>query len=402
MKKKDVQKLPKTPGVYLFKKKGMKTPLYVGKATVLSERVKSYFNKDVIDSRGPAIIKMVEEATEIETIPTDSVLEALLLETDLIKKLKPRYNVKERDDKSHNFVVITKEDYPQVLLMRGKALHDEDAGHFQKIYGPFPHSGELREALKIIRKVFPWRDGKCIPGQGKPCFNRQIELCPGVCTREISKREYNFYTRNIKLFLSGKKKEVIANLTKKMGVLSKQKNFEEAAVLRNKIFALKHIHDVALLKREDIRVKKGERVEAYDIAHLSGTDVVGVMVVMKGGSLSKNDYRKFKLKNQKNDDVGNLREILSRRFNHDEWEFPDLIVIDGGKGQINAAKEILKEQKISQIPIVSVVKDKRHKPHRFLGSSYYVKTQKDNIILINQEAHRFAISYHREKRRKKW
>ena len=181
MKRKDLsKKLSDTPGVYFFKKRRGRMPLYIGKATSLRDRVHSYFNSKITSIRGERIIKMLEEAHVVSVIKTDSVLEALLLETELIKKFKPPYNEREKDDKSYNYIAITKEEFPIVLLIRGRQLSQKDEADFRSVFGPFPHGRELKEAMRILRKLFPWRDTKCVPppagGQGNPCFNRQINL----------------------------------------------------------------------------------------------------------------------------------------------------------------------------------------------------------------------------------
>lgn len=401
MQKKDIKKLPSAPGVYMFKKKRARSPLYVGKATSLKDRVKSYFNTDIIKSRGPAIVKMVEEAQGVDFIRTDSVLEALVLESEMIKKFKPKYNVKERDDKSFNYIATTKEEFPIVQLVRGKELFGSDHSAFRKIFGPYPNPGELKVAMNILRKIFPWRDKKCEVGQGKPCFSRQIGLCPGVCTGEATKTDYLFTVRNLELFLTGGKKEVVKNYEKKMKTLAKMNMFERAGELRNKIFALNHIQDIALLKKEQkVQAAEGDRIEAYDIAHSSGGQAVGVMVVLRGGRLLKSEYRKFKIRSGKGwDDTGNLREVLQRRFNHPEWTFPKIVVVDGGTAQVNAAMRVISGLSLS-IHVASVIKDECHKAKKLTGPAKILEKFKDDILLINEEAHRFAISYHRHLRQK--
>jgi excinuclease ABC subunit C len=216
--------LPDEPGIYFFKQ-GTDI-LYIGKATSLRDRVRSYFSLDLIKTRGPHIVDMVFKADSLEHIKTDSVLEALILEANLIKKYQPNYNSKEKDDKSFNYVVITREAYPQVLLVRGKDLDE----HFPKkemkyVFGPYPHGLELKEGLRIIRRIFPYRDARCVPLSGKPCFNRQIGLCPGVCTGEISIKEYGRIIRNIKLLFEGKNHALIRTLTKEMKICAKEQAF---------------------------------------------------------------------------------------------------------------------------------------------------------------------------------
>ena len=389
--------LPDAPGVYLFLGKNRKI-LYIGKATSLKDRVKSYFVRDVLMTRSPLVAKMLEEVEKIEFIETNSVLEALLLEASMIKKSQPIYNSKEKDDKSYNYVTITKEDFPKVVVTRGSGT-----------YGPFPHGGELKEALKIVRKIFPYRDSKC-KLNGKPCFNAQIGLCPGPCAGRISKKNYKKIIRHLNLFFEAKKPQLIKSLEKEMRLFAKGQKFEEAEKVKKQIFALEHIQDIALLKHDleaSTNLPAGEagnleahfRIEAYDIAHTSGTNVVGVMVVVEDGELAKGQYRKFRIHDDQNNDTANLKEVLTRRFTHPEWRFPSLIVVDGGKGQINVTKEVLGKAGLD-IAVASVVKDEKHKAREILGKSVLSRALDKSILLANNEAHRFAISYHRKLRGK--
>src|SRR3989344_1080708 len=240
--------LPDAPGIYFFKN-GPKI-LYIGKATSLKDRVKSYFARDILMTRSPLIVKMLAEAKKIEFIETDSVLEALILEANEIKKHQPYYNSREKDDKSYSFVVVTKEDFPRIILKRGREL-GENAMIYHSVFGPFPHMGELREGLKIIRKIFSFRDAKCkITAKLKPCFNAQLGLCPGPCAGWISKIDYRKQIRNIKLFFEGQKDTLIKTLEKEMKSLAKKQEFEKADEIKKKIFALDHIQDIALIKQE--------------------------------------------------------------------------------------------------------------------------------------------------------
>jgi excinuclease ABC subunit C len=401
--KKKVANLPDTPGVYFFfgsPKRGgggSGNILYIGKATSLRSRVRSYFSGDILEKRSPLIAKMVMEARDINFEKTDSVLEALILEANLIKKHSPPFNTAEKDQKSWNFVVMTKEDFPQILLVRQREI---EIGKFEhKIkhqFGPFTHGQELREALKIIRKIFPYRDNKCNPNQGRPCFNRQIGLCPGVCTCEVTKAEYAKTIRNIKLIFEGRKSDLMRSLQKEMKMYASGREFEKADETKRKIFTLKHIHDISLLRNSTLETQDSNfRIEAYDIAHISGTSVVGVMTVVEGGEVKKSDYRKFKISSEKNNDVAALREVLSRRLNHSEWRFPDLVVVDGGEAQLNVARAELESRGLN-IPVSSVVKNERHKPMEIRGVLF--ADRKHEILLANSEAHRFAIKYHRNLR----
>ena len=385
------KKFPDNPGVYFFMGKRNKI-LYAGRATSLRSRVASYFNKDTLFSRGPIIARMVLESRDVKFIKTDSVLEAIILEANLIKKHQPPYNTKEKSDKSFNYIVVTKEDFPRVLVVRGK---DIDFKKRYAIFGPFPQGAVLKEALKIIRKIFPFRD-KCSPGAGKPCFDRQIGLCPGVCAGEIPKEEYRKTIANIKLFLSGKKKTVIKKLAKEMAECAKRHEFEKAGSIKKTIFSLKHIHDVSLIKNpvSNYAVSAEERIEGYDIAHISGKWNVGVMTVVKNGTPEKASYRKFKIRKTSGGDTGALQEVLARRLKHKEWTMPSIIVMDGGVAQKGVAEKAVRMFGLN-IPVVSVVKNEKHKPKNILGDRGLIDKHKNEILLVNSEAHRFALKYHR-------
>lgn len=400
------KKLPDTPGVYFFLG-GKKEILYIGKATSLKNRVKSYFADDVALKRSRLIEKMVTEAKTLEWTETDSVLEALILESNLIRTHKPTYNTISKDDKSYNHLVITNETLPRVLIVRGKDLTERFAeGELQAVFGPFTSSPMLREALKIVRRLFKFYDTKVPVGKerskmarGAVTFNRQINVYPG----ENDAQEYRKNIRHIKLFFEGKKKKVINELRQEMNALAKALRFEEAEQVKRKIFALTHIQDVALLK-DDARIYRDERVlriEAYDVAHLMGDDMVGVMTVVEGGQTKNNDYRKFKIKTvSKSNDPAALREVLERRFTHTEWPTPQILVVDGSTAQRRVAEAVIKKAKLV-IPVVAVVKDNRHKPIRVLGPKKLLADHKNAILLANAEAHRFAVAYHRQKRTKR-
>lgn len=402
MKKQDLftLKLPDNPGVYFFMSKD-KEILYIGKATSLKDRVRSYFNPDLKQTRGLRLVTMVTIADTVIYQKTDSVLESLLLESKLIKKYSPVYNTKEKDNKSFSCIVITKEIFPRVLVMRIRDFEKKFSKKECKVvYGPFASLVQLREAMKIIRKMFPYRD-RCEVNQGRQCFNAQIHLCPGVCVGNITKEDYKKNITNICKFFCGKKNEIKKSLERDMKNYSKKHLFEEAALVRNTLFALEHIKDVSLIKEEEIVSFKDNdfRIEAYDVAHISGTSRVGVMVVLEGKEKAKNEYRKFKLKENVNNDYEGLRQIIVRRFFHKEWQNPDLIVIDGGNTHKQFAEKVLAGLGLL-IPCVSVVKDEKHKPKDILGDRVFTENYKKEILLINAESHRFAISYHKTLRDK--
>lgn len=391
---KKLKSLPDAPGVYFFLAKNKKI-LYIGKATSIRSRVKSYFAKDIADVRSPLIAQMVTQAAYIDHKSTDSVLEAIILEADLIKKFRPEFNTKEKDDKSFYCVTISKEEFPIIRLVRKKDITSD-----QLFYGPYPESLSIKEGLKIIQKIFPFRDEKCKIGK-KPCFNYQIGLCPGTCIGKIDRKTYSTTIRNIKLFFEGKKGALIKLLNKEMKQLIETEEFEEAVIKRNQIWALEHIQDVSLLKRESVvdineHKKSVFRIESYDIAHMGGKDMVGVMTVMEDGELNKSEYRKFIIKNfSKSNDTGALNEMLTRRIKHTEWRSADLIVIDGGQAQLNTAQRLLENTSV-----VAVVKDENHNAREIIGDKVLVEKYKKEIIQINAETHRYAINFHKRLRNK--
>ena len=413
-------KIPDKSGVYFFKKN--KEILYIGKATSLKDRVKSYFGKDLIGTRGPILVDMVFQASKIDYQTTDSVLEAIILEANLIKKHQPKYNTKEKSDKSFNFVCITKEGLPKVVIVRGKNLNPS---FYSGIYGPYTSPTQLREAVKIIRRIFPFLDEK---SKNYMEFYKQINLVPDLDDRKM----YLQNIRNIKLFFAGKKPQIFENLKKEMKEYAKNNEFEKAGEIKRQIFALQHINDIALLKTNSFadnkifdpapffgRIKGDKvgpsdtkisssaslfRIEAYDIAHMGGKNMVGVMTVVEdglpaqAGEVVKSEYKKFKIRTQTDaNDTGALKEVLERRLAHTEWPYPSLIVVDGGMAQINVAKAVLKQIN-QEISVVSVLKDERHKPKEIMGDQEFAVKYKREILLANSEAHRFAIAYHKKMR----
>jgi excinuclease UvrABC nuclease subunit len=407
MQKANLDKLdvPDTPGVYFFLSEKREI-LYIGKATSLRNRVRSYFSSDIIEKRSVLIYNMVSEAATVEWTETGSVLEAMILEANLIRTHKPRANTRSKDDKSYNHVIITEEEWPRLLVVRGKDLTEKFADNeIAHTFGPFPNGQLLREALKIVRRIFKFYDTKRPLGEerskvtkGKIDFNRQIGLYPHTQSRET----YLKTIRHLELFFSGKKEELLAELEKDMMRYAKEEQFEEASRIKKQMFALTHIQDVALLK-DDARIYRDEkrfRIEAYDVAHLQGEDMVGVMTVMESGIPAKHEYRKFKIKQYtKANDPGALREMITRRLTHDEWPTPQLIVVDGNQVQKGVVETVLQEAGRS-LPVVGVVKDATHKPKAIIGSQELINKHKDIILMANAEAHRFAIEFHKKRRRK--
>ncbi len=423
---------PNSPGVYFFLGEktrrrqgyGGQRPIYIGRAGSLKKRIASYFR-----TKDPRISEMVQLARGLKFEKTKTLLEAIILEANMIKKYWPKYNVQEKDNKSFDYLVITNpsagsgrgENYPKVLTVRGRELEkylprrsNAKAGGVGglKIFGPYQSYRLLRTALGLVRRIFPF--GKCSPGQGKPCFDQQIGLCPGICVDAISQKDYKKNIDNIALFFGGQRKRLLKNL--------KKQNPE-------KIKALEQVNDVALLQgRENITtdavVNKNKRfgdksvfgrIEGYDISHLSGKNPVGAMVVFEGGEKNPSQNRLFKIKNFTTDavvsmrrnynDLAMLREVLERRLNHKEWTLPDIVFVDGGLNQVKAAKEILNKRNIF-VPIVGLAKIGGHSASAYTEDKLIIantkKSNRDLLITskkifqaVRNEAHRFAINFNR-------
>ena len=389
--------LPDTPGVYIMKGADGRV-LYVGKAGNLRRRVSSYFERP----HDVRIETLVRKIKKIAHRKTDTALEALILEARLIKSLMPPFNVREKDDKSFLYFRITKEKFPRVLLVRGK---DAAGG---KTFGPFTSASNAREALRILRKIFPWNthEPERIGTFKRPCFDYEIGLCPGTCIGTVTVAEYRKTVGRLTLFFEGKKKAVLRTLQKDMAVASKALEFEKAEKFRRQIFALRHIRDTALISDSPVLAERGSmqgmgggangayRIEGYDISDISGTSAVGSMVVFEDGEPNKNEYRKFRIRTvfQPND-VGMLTEVLTRRFKRHDWPMPDLVLIDGGVAQASAARRVLLRARL-RIPIISIVKGPERKRNDVIGA-VPKGVQKATLIRVRDEAHRFAIKYHK-------
>lgn len=370
--KEQVKKVSKSPGVY-FWLDGKGKILYVGRATSLRNRLSQYFLPRV-DVR---IKEMVSLAKKIKVIETGTLLEAIILEAKNIKKYWPKYNIKDRDDRSFIYIIIPKKDYSAPKMIRGKDLSSYPLAT-NEIFGPYQSGSLIKNALRIIRRIFPY--GTCTPNSGKACFDYQVGLCPGSCLGKISKKDYRKNIKNISLLLQGKKEMLLKKLSKE--------NPDQAR-------ALKHLQDVSLLEKDSNISEIGyQRIEAYDISHLSGKEAYGSMVVLNSyGEPDKKEYRLFKIKNEfLNDDMRALEEVLSRRLEHKEWSTPDLILIDGGKPQIDFLLKTFKKynfknfvglSKFSGDELVFSLGIKENEKKK-------IKEIKNFLLLARDEAHRFA------------
>lgn len=471
--------MPTQPGVYRFLDEN-NTILYVGKAKDLKSRVSSYFTQSA--DLGEKTRILVSQIARIEITVVESELESLLLEAYYIKKFRPKYNIRLSDDKSYPLIKITKKDeYPAVLFAR--KMDDPKAAYF----GPYPNSGAVKLVLKTLRRAFPYVSALNHPK--RVCLYHHLRLCPcpPVYASEELKKEYRRNISNIIRVLEGKSQIVVKELQKEMEELSKKGKFEEAAELKRKILALQIItqpahrpfeYDVNPNLRSDIREKELQglknaleekglvtqelmRIECYDISNIQGTNATGSLVVLTNGEIDKSQYRKFKIhKDGKPNDFAMMQEMLERRLRHDEWPNPDLIIVDGGKGQLSSAIEAM-QNKNTYFPIIGLAKreetiilptsqsffKQRGEATELISSSFIAKKQPPNsedsaqprnvpvttslpsnyklsklygtneenfieislpknspslhlIQRIRNEAHRFAITYHRKLRSK--
>jgi len=425
--------LPDSPGVYFYFDSADRL-LYVGKATSLKHRVGSYFSSKRLD---PRIEEMVSHIDRIDYMETPSVLEALVLEANQIKAKKPKYNVLERDDKSYLYLCITNEPFPRPMFYRGHELEKFDVKPFEKalspkakkkflrVFGPYVSGVSLKRALELVRPMFPWStcaapqqtspDPSLARRGGRGCFDYQLHKCPGVCVGAISQKDYRKIIKQLIQFFDGRKTTIVRDMKKEMITASKKLKFEEASILSKKIFALEHIRDVALLTREDYALpiqplSQGEidvhgRIEAYDISNISGKEAVGSMVVAYNGRPDNSEYRRFKIKlKDQPDDFGMMREVLERRM-HNDWDTPDLIVLDGGKGQLSVIIDLFETLNI-KIPVVGLAKRFETVVYKYNGDFVEVNLPRTNEGLkllqrLRNEAHRFAQKYHHHLRLKK-
>ncbi|OGY23854.1 MAG: hypothetical protein A2126_00550 [Candidatus Woykebacteria bacterium GWB1_45_5] len=402
---------PEAPGVYIFKDKRGK-PLYIGKAVNIKKRIKSHFSPRGALTKGR---NLLEKTTNVEAIVVDSEIEALILEANLIKKFKPHFNAQLKDDKDYLYIKITTDRFPKVLTGRKKDLISA------KIYfGPFPSATKVRETLRTLRRVFPY--SICKPNQKRACLHYHLGLCPGVCVGKINEGDYWKNIKALVLFLKGQKIKVINDLQRELGRYSKNQRFEEAASIQKKIEALYYItkptrsifeyleEDPRKLREKELKdlakilglAVQPRRIECFDISNIGGKEAAGSMVVLTDGGADKDEYRRFKIKKIKGaNDPAMLAEVINRRFKHN-WPKPDLLVVDGGRGQLNATLSVLNQQNL-EIPSVGLAKrfEELYLPER--KRPLRISRQSDALKLIQRvrdEAHRFALRYHRSLRRK--
>lgn len=408
-----IKDLPDTPGVYLFFD-AAKELIYVGKATSLHSRVRSYW---IGTKTMRPIEQLINEVKSVKTISTDSALEAIILEGNYIKKYRPKYNVDWKDDKSWNYILITRDLYPKVLTLREhewKQVSDnERKKKYLGWYGPYPGL-KTKDTLRLLQKLFYF--STCEPKAKRPCLYYQMGQCLGVCTGEITPTDYRKKVINpLMLFLSGSKRKVLVSWEKAMVVSAKKEDYETAGRLRDQIKSLEKIQDIALLNKswvkdelpEANRAFAVERIEGYDISNLGETGKVGSLVVFDNRGPIKSEYKKFNIKTVAGQsDVGCLQEVLSRRLRHVDWPLPEIFLIDGGLPQVNATRKIFQLTK-TDLPIVGIAKGPKRDKDEFIlanvrmGSEIdkWIKKNKNLLIQVRDEAHRFAINFQKSKRK---
>lgn len=404
--KEKLSRLPVQPGVYIFKGDAGKV-LYVGKASSLRNRVRSYFQRS--KDHGPRIEALVAKIRGIDWITTATEAEALLYESNLIKEHQPKYNVSLRDSKTYPLIKITmSEEFPRVMVARGRK---SDGSIY---FGPYTEAALLHQAVKVIRNIFMFRTCAALPK--KACVYEDLGLCSAPCEGKISKEEYGERIKYVILFIEGKKGELIKKLTEKMRRLAGEEKFEEAAEVRNQIEAL----STAVHKRagtgpaglgelaEVLGMKKTPaRIEAFDISNIRGEEACGSMVTFRDGMPEKSKYRMFRIKEVKGqDDYAMMREVVRRRYMgslKDKLPAPDLIIIDGGRGHLSAAAHEISIAGLRDVPIIGIAKTFEHvyTLDRDLPIALPPSSKALQLIQrIRDESHRFAIRYHHILRRK--
>lgn len=390
----------------------------MGKAINLRKRVSSYFlNKDL----GEKTRALVSQIEKIKTISVNSEVESFLLEERLIKKYTPRYNINLKDGKSYPLLKITvKEKYPAVVVIRKK--DDLKSLYF----GPYTSASSLRTVLKLLRKIFPYQS--VVNHSNRLCLYYHLGLCP--CPSVTKDENYKKTIKHIVKFLNGNTKQLVKDLGKERKDYSKSEDFENAAIIQKKIDAINLITSpfykpfeyennpnfksdirqaelnslIEILNNNGLFVKKLDKIECYDISNISGTNSTASMVVLTNGEKDTSSYRRFKIRrfyNNKPNDFAMMQEVLERRLKHLEWQMPNLIVVDGGKGQVSSAKEVLDKLE-SDIPLIGLAK----RDEIIITSNLEeIKLPKDSkalltIMRIRDEAHRFAITYHKKLRSK--
>jgi excinuclease ABC subunit C len=421
-----VKEFPQTPGVYLFKDLAGRV-IYVGKAKNLRARASSYFLKAAADDRRTA--ELVREIADADYLDAESEVDALLMEARLIKDVQPRFNVELKDDKTFPYLEIhVREDFPRVEFTR------EPHHRGTRLYGPFPSAGSLRGAIQVLQKIFKFRTCSLDIQDGderwrwfRPCLLASIQQCTAPCNLRITKEDYRKDIHRLRMFLEGNKAGVLDEMRTEMREAADALRFERAARLRDEIRMLENLDKRGELDthvqpevffidpkkglaglKKTLKLRQAPRtIEGVDIAHLGGQDTVASVVQFIDGLPFKPGYKRYRIRGVEGiDDFASLREVISRRFKRlsDEGEvFPDLLLIDGGKGQLAAGMEAFHSLGIQPPTVVSLAKREeevflpgRDEPLRLSRHAYALRL----LQYVRDEAHRFAQHYHHLLRRK--
>lgn len=410
--KQKLNKLPAKPGVY-FHKNAAGEIIYVGKAAILKNRVRQYFQNSKKDAKTTAL---VAEIADTDWIVVDTEIDALFLESEMIKRYMPKWNILLRDDKTVSYVRINMNDeVPYVSFTRNPI--DDKATYI----GPFYGKTAIERAVRSLRKVFPYYSR---PYDGKKTLNTDLNLTPGIEVSKTTPKDYKKNLRKLIRYLEGDREKLIRELEKTMHDEANKGNYELAAEARDQLFGLKELKrkivfsdkefldissDQALKQLQEMLglEEPPKRIEGYDISHQSGTNTVASMVVFINGASARNEYRKFKIRTSTNDDVKSMIEVISRRLKHTEWNLPDLIILDGSINQVNAVVLLTEPY---NIPVIGRDKSGNHSKSAgvkiVVPSKGLLPLDSDShvaklIARIDEEAHRFAITYHSLLKRKK-
>ena len=412
-----LKELPKEPGVYFHKNREGEV-IYVGKAAILRNRVRQYFQSP--ERKDAKTRALVAEIDDTDWIVVDTEMDALFLESEMIKRYMPKWNILLRDDKTVSYVRIDmKSEVPYVSMTRNP---DDDGAEY---YGPYYGKEAIQRSLRILRKIFPYYDK---PYNGRKTLNTDLGLTPGIEVGRTTPHDYKRNLRQMISYLKGNRKKLLRNIEKAMYEAAGNGEYEKAAELRNQLFGLKGMgtkivfsdkefldisSDQALGDLQEILglKKPPVRIEGYDISHQSGKNVVGSMVCFINGTADRTKYRRFKLRKQQNNDPESMHEVLMRRLHHlKDWGQPDLIVLDGSVGQLSAVRTELAE---AGVPVIGRDKSGDHSKNARVrivipeGTEDYrmVELAPDShiaklIARIDDESHRFAIQYHTLLKRK--
>lgn len=410
----DLKKIPKLPGVYIYKDNSGKI-IYIGKAINLFKRVSQYFQRD--DALGYKTNQLVSQIADVSYQVVNSEIEALVLESSLIKQYRPKFNSQLKDDKSYVYITITKDKFPLIHPAFKSNLNNKNI-----FFGPFPDSPSVKSLLKTIRTIFPYYSK---PHGNKLCLYCHLGLCPGP-NPDI--KEYRNNISNIKKILNGHFQKLLSQLKKEMIYFSKSQDFENAVLRRDQINSLNyvisgwksinHLYQSVEFKEDQVQkslaelkltlkpyfsnLKEIKRIEGYDISNLGSKYFVGSMVVFQKDKLDSKEYRQFKINFKDTpDDQFMIKEIIYRRLKHPEWGNPDLILVDGGKPQVAAANQALKLLEGKIIPIIGLAKKFETIVINQNNNWVEINLPKNSpsLLLLQQlrdEAHRFANRYRKK------